>query len=478
MLKGSLQTVALPEVLNFLSSTGKTGGLHVSGGDDEGRLWFDEGRLTGFDVKGSEEPFEAVFELLRIGEGEFNFSAGAERPDDVATVDGDGEVGPVVEAAEKRLQEWSEIVAVVPSLAHRVSLRPEAPAEQVSLTGGQWEMIVAVGTGRPVGDVIADRDLREFAGCQAVRELVEASLVEIGEPEVVAEVAPLQAAVSGLVADWAPAEEPAPAWPVAEEPGVHAFGSYPFAAHDLPADASASMDDEAATVAEHDYADVSIWDDHSEEEGEFHDPDAIPGNLLRFGVAAHGGATEGVADVPELSSPELSSALSEVLAEVAAEEEGSEHESPHEPVEMSGADRYAALRAAMVEVGDDLVDDHSEVEDSPQSPVYELDTDGEVDGRAALHALLTEVTAPGADEPIDGLADRGPWTEHELATMDSEGEWSEPEAEEESNIVPFAPVAHAAEEPEAAEEPTEEPPATGEPINRGLLLKFLSSVRN
>lgn len=474
MLKGSLQTVALPEVLNFLASTGKTGELHVSGGSGDGRLWFDEGRMAGFDVKGSEEAFEAVFELLRIDEGEFSFYAGADRPDGVAVADGDGEVGPVVEAAEKRLQEWSEIVAVVPSLAHRVSLRTEAPAEEVSLTGGQWEMIVAVGTGRSVGEVIVDRHLREFAGCQAVRELVEASLAEIGEPEV----APLQAAVSELVADWPPAEESVPAWPPAEEPGVHAFGAYQFAADELSGEASGPADEAGAPAVEHDHADHSVWDDHSDDEGEFHDPDAIPGDLLRFGVGSHEGGAPGVAEVPELSSPELSSALSEVLAEVAAEEEGSDDEGQREPVGMTGADRYAALRAAMVEVGEELVADPLDSEDGRQAPVYELENAGEVDGRAALHALLSEVTAPGAEEPIDGLADRGPWTEHELATMDSEGEWNEPEAAEESNIVPFAPVAHAAEEPEAVDEPAEAPPATGEPINRGLLLKFLSSVRN
>jgi hypothetical protein len=473
VLKGSLHTVALPEVLNFLSSTGKTGELHLTGGDGEGRLWFGEGRISGFDVKGSEEAFEAVFELLRIGEGEFNFSSDAERPEGVAVVDGDGEVAPVVEAAEKRLQEWSEIVAVVPSLEHRVSLRPDAPSEHVSLTGGQWELIVAIGTGRSVGEVIADRNSREFAGCLAVRELVEASLAEIGEPEAAPEVAPFQTAVSELVAEWPVADEPVPAWPVVEEPAAHGFGDYESSTED-----STAVEVGGEEVVDHDHPDVSVWDSHSEEEGEFHDPDAIPGNLLRFGFTSHEGGQEGAAEVADLSSPELSSALSDVLAEVAAEEEGSEDDSHHEQVELTGADRYAALRAAMVEVGEDLVGEQSDVEDGPRAAVYELDTEGEVDGRAALHALLTEVTAPGAEEPIDGLADRGPWTDHELATMDSEGEWSEPEAEQESNIVPFAPVAHAADEPEAVEEPAEEAPASGEPINRGLLLKFLSSVRN
>jgi hypothetical protein len=63
----------------------------------------------------------------------------------------------------------------------------------------------------------------------------------------------------------------------------------------------------------------------------------------------------------------------------------------------------------------------------------------------------------------DGLADRGPWTSHGLAGLDHVNGWRD-EAET------------GTDEPssEAADEVAEGP----EPINRGLLLKFLSSVRS
>ncbi len=108
-------------------------------------------------------------------------------------------------------------------------------------------------------------------------------------------------------------------------------------------------------------------------------------------------------------------------------------------------------------------------------------------------ALLSEVTPPATGGPsdvagedhIDGLADRGPWTEHELSSINNEGAWSE--GSEHSNIVPFAPV-HGSDDPDDAVGSADEQDDEGgaeddevpgeEPINRGLLLKFLSSVRN
>jgi hypothetical protein len=190
---------------------------------------------------------------------------------------------------------------------------------------------------------------------------------------------------------------------------------------------------------------------------------------------------------------------------VAVEEAGEES-----PAVDSEGDHYAALRAAMVEVGENLVDDaNSEAEldgDPYGEPVFQVESDPELEGRVALQALLSEVTSADdgtayavSDEAVDALADRGPWTQHELSAMESEEGWSESPAspngwsdgvETASNVVPFAPVHEAvSDDPtgaaeahdgldEAEEAEAEDTEPAEEPINRGLLLKFLSSVRN
>ena len=116
--------------------------------------------------------------------------------------------------------------------------------------------------------------------------------------------------------------------------------------------------------------------------------------------------------------------------------------------------------------------------------------------REALAAALGEVAVEDDshvdDTASDGLADRGPWTSGELASFE---QWQDEPADAPAPLMGLAAAAAAAaaaqaghgvvgegEVPaaeEAVEEAAEEAAAPGEePINRGLLLKFLSSVRS
>ena len=70
-----------------------------------------------------------IFELLRYGEGSFTFdaddtSAQPGIPQDIEVVLGD---------AERRLGDWKDIEAVVPSLAVGLALAPACSAEAVAL---------------------------------------------------------------------------------------------------------------------------------------------------------------------------------------------------------------------------------------------------------------------------------------------------------------------------------------------------------
>jgi len=182
-LQGSLDTFALPDVLVLLASTKKSGELHVAGSrvaglghhpDTEGRLWFDAGGLVGHDVGQALEPSDAVFELLRLAQGTFSFLAG--------TPSGGGprvEIEGILGEAQARLEEWREIEAVVPSLDAWLQLCPEPPLAHVSMRGEQWRLVVAVGAGGAVGGVLGQLGLAELPGCRAVKELVEAGLVNL-----------------------------------------------------------------------------------------------------------------------------------------------------------------------------------------------------------------------------------------------------------------------------------------------------------
>ena len=441
-LEGSLETVALPEVLQLLSDTSKTGELLVSGDRGEGRLWFGAGRLTGFHVGRTEQAEDALFDLLRTGEGRFSFDADAVRDDDAHAVgDKHGEeVRPVLEVAQARLAEWTEIVAVVPSLQHVVSLAEEAPGDGVHLEPSQWTLVVAVGEGRAVQDILDRASLPEFDGCRSLKVLVDEGLASVSEPaaEIVEE--PV-----AKVDDDRVAEEPV---------GTEAH--------------------EQDELTEPEAEEAVFEDDQLSHEAEL-DPDEYV-----FG------------SVP--SSPEL---------------------------EDESADDLAPWSIQLDEAPSNGVEDGGYV---PQPvPFPEAHTDEDLvahaaqDSRAALEALIAEIPADDQDaetrrEAPDGLADRGPWTSHELASLDQMGGWSEEEhhdeatsshsffdveaedapedrAEEAKHLLAgaregYAEGTHDGQsdlEAEASDEyDDEEEPETKqpEPVNRGLLLKFLSSVRS
>ena len=434
-LEGSLETIALPEVLQLLSDTSKSGELLVSGDRGDGRLWFDDGRLSGFDVQRCAEASDALFELLRAGSGRFSFDAGTALPDTAHSVGGDGgeDVRPILEVAQAHLEEWSGIVEVVPSLDHRVALSPEAPSEKVELSAAQWSLSVVIGEGRSVGEVLDRAVLSEFEGCRSLKTLVETGLVSVSEPEAASEV---------VEPELEPVTEVEPVMFEDDEPAPEAFGAEPVA---FDSESVA----EAPQVAGH----------------------------LDGDAEASAGSFDGQEFV--------------FKAPVQPSDAG------YEPQPVPYPDSYSN--------GHVLFDGEASEESDDES----------MTSRAALEALLAEIPGdesdPGADaaedgEVHDGLADRGPWTSQELASFDQMGGWQdgEPAAAHSADEYDFSHAAsddvqagassdyqfessgeEQADDPHGAvaaydetEEPEEEETPEPEPVNRGLLLKFLSSVRS
>ena len=471
MLQGSLQTVALAEVLQFLESTAKTGELNVTGTGGQGRLWFDEGYVSGFETRSSREPAEAVFELMSLADGEFVFTSGdAGRPADPAKA-AKREVGPLLSEAKALCEEWSAILGVVPSLDRRVELAVDTPSDNVSIARDQWAAIVAIGSGRKVSEVIALRDTSEIAGCRVIRNLVEAGLAAVCEPEV-------EASILSSVFDLA-------------ETGVYTNGhstngSSSDAPYDVEAESAGSSNGDGAASSS--TAGILGFDFGS--------------LVAEFPVTA---VTEPEADAADdegfwigyLSGSGLGGEHDESVSSLA----GAESDSANG--ESSGAgspDHYAALRAAMLEVGENLGQPDAAEGDDEGAPGWgqPLDADAASGGQGVpFHSLLNEVSAllgdaavsqAGDDEAmsegegrVDALADRGPWSELELQAIHERGMWDEADSTQPSASADGGYQADSAmSEQDATDDEfnsaSEEP--ADEPINRGLLLKFLSSVRN
>jgi len=182
-LQGTIETFALPDVMRLLASTKKTGCLRLNGTRGNGSVWVEGGTIVASDASGAqhaESPVDVFFELLRFKEGDFVFDA------DV-TADAKGvsaEIEATLDAAERMLDEWKAIEAVVPSLDAWVELAPELGSEEITLDRPRWRLLVAVAAGTSVRDLGDELAVGELAISRQVKELVEAGLVSIGEAPV------------------------------------------------------------------------------------------------------------------------------------------------------------------------------------------------------------------------------------------------------------------------------------------------------
>ena len=74
--QGSLSELSLPDVIQLVASSGKTGCFHLTDGEVKGEIYLREGRIVHAQVEDLSGE-EAVYQLTFWSRGEFRFEAGA-----------------------------------------------------------------------------------------------------------------------------------------------------------------------------------------------------------------------------------------------------------------------------------------------------------------------------------------------------------------------------------------------------------------
>lgn len=488
-LQGTIETFALPEVLRLLGSGGKTGRLRLSGDRGSGSIWVDGGKVVAAEATGIREgtsPTGVVFELLRYAEGSFTFDDDQSNmrpgtPQDIEVLLGD---------AERQLADWREIETVVPSLAVRLALADELPDAEVTLDGNNWRSVVAVARGGDVAAIADALDLGELEACRRAKDLIEAGLAVVTElePEPIEPIEPIEPAVgeseesdgSDAVAD---GEDVAPL----EAAPIPMVGERAAAA--LPADPT-PLEDWGAPVDE-----VPVGYDAGEISGpgEFTSGARDAAEAVEP-VGMNGHAGNGYETGPYGSgvfSAEPSSARADLDA--MASGFGLSDAPPTLERESYGVPGYDTGESGSFEGGsfegggfDGGGFDHAFAADPSQDPAFSFaapEVGPAEHGGGDASATLAPAAALFADDLHRGArADASdPRLGGTVTGVDDGGDAAEV-ARQLANLSPKAARAVAAaarattvEEREAA---LAEVTAEGdEPINRGLLLKFLSSVQ-
>jgi hypothetical protein len=223
-LQGTLDTFSLPDVLRLLATTSKTGRLRIDGDRGQGSVWLTDGDVVDADAERAVDGTptdEVLFELLRFGSGSFAFDADATAPASGSTE----EVEDLLRRANSLLSEWSELETVVPSLAHQVSLATDLSADEVTIDADRWRSVVAVASGRTVGELATSLGLSELGVSRVVRDLVDLGVADIESPGAGAAAEPsVRAEHAGREVPRRPAPRPEPEGVGARGRGAPATG--------------------------------------------------------------------------------------------------------------------------------------------------------------------------------------------------------------------------------------------------------------
>jgi hypothetical protein len=188
-LQGTFDVLSFADVLHLLGRNRMTGRLHLRSRSMGANVYIDDGQLVGADL-GEHSTNSAAdvhsrleeicFELLEAERGSFEFT-----PDTVgmgpATVNLD--VDAVLDQARKRLDEWRDVQAVIPSLELHPHVVDSLPADEVTLSRERWRLVTAIDGRRSIRAIARSVGLTEYDTCRMVKSLMDEGIVELIGPQ-------------------------------------------------------------------------------------------------------------------------------------------------------------------------------------------------------------------------------------------------------------------------------------------------------
>jgi hypothetical protein len=175
--QGSLKELPLPDIIQLVSVSGKTGvfSLHRNG-DNTGEIYLRGGQIVHAQV-GDLQGEEAMYELAIWPEGEFVFTPGKET--DVTTIQ-KSNTNLLMEAA-RRIDEWQILSKRIPSTRLVPVFTQQATTTSVSLTPQEWALICKIDERRTIEEIAIGLDMSPFEACKLLYGLLTSGLVGLNE---------------------------------------------------------------------------------------------------------------------------------------------------------------------------------------------------------------------------------------------------------------------------------------------------------
>ena len=175
--QGSLAELHLPDIIQLVSVSGKTGVFHLSDAAHRGNIWLHEGRIVHAETEDLYGE-EAVYALAIWRAGEFRFEAATAAPRQTIQK---SNTNLLMEAA-RRLDEWRVLSKKIPS----VELVPEFVIlenreGQINLNTMEWLLLSKIDGERSVRQIAAAAGMGVFDAAKLLYGLVATNLIRLKE---------------------------------------------------------------------------------------------------------------------------------------------------------------------------------------------------------------------------------------------------------------------------------------------------------
>lgn len=150
-LQGSLSELSLPDVIQLVSVSGKTGAFHLERDGERGSIFLKDGQIVDAMV-GNLRGEHAVYEMAIWSKGEFRFAPG----DAAEQVTVHRSNANLMMEAARRLDEWRVLSRKIPSLDLVPTFPPRTGSQdQVTLSPQEWILVTRIDGQRSI-EALAD----------------------------------------------------------------------------------------------------------------------------------------------------------------------------------------------------------------------------------------------------------------------------------------------------------------------------------
>lgn len=176
--QGSLSELPLPDVIQLVASSGKTGRFHLIDGAVKGQIYIHEGKIVHAQVEDLSGE-EAVYQLAIWNRGEFVFETGATI---AANTISKTNTNLLMEAA-RRLDEWRVLQKKVPSMDLVPEfVIPEGREGQINLNTSEWLILSKIDGRRSIKAIANASSHSTFEACKILYGLIATNLIRLKEP--------------------------------------------------------------------------------------------------------------------------------------------------------------------------------------------------------------------------------------------------------------------------------------------------------